>query len=184
MIVQPRGALVVAAAVAFGLAWAPWWDLSWTDALGVQTLAVTGAQGTGGMAQILPVAALGGILATLTLRCVGRRVIAVVLGGLFVSMAALGFDARNPDPARLAATESPQLWRRAPRLPRHSSPWRIWSRESWVWQRRSGSVGNPATGGRNARLPRQGWKIRCHLGKLWMRGMTPHWTDGTENGHE
>lgn len=106
MIVQPRGALVVAAAVAFGLAWAPWWDLSWTDALGVQTLAVTGAQGTGGMAQILPVAALGGILATLTLRCVGRRVIAVVLGGLFVSMAALGFDARNPDPARLAATES------------------------------------------------------------------------------
>lgn len=102
---SPRLAVVLAAAIAFGLAWAPWWELTWVDALGERSLDVTGAQGSGGMAQILPVAALGGILATLTLRCVGRRVIAVVVGILFVSLAALGFDGLQPDAAALAVAD-------------------------------------------------------------------------------
>lgn len=104
MNVSPRLVLVLLAAGGFGLAWATWWDLTWNDALGTQSVGVTGAQGSGGLAQILPVAALGGLLATLTLRCLGRRVIAAVVGVLFVSMGALGFDSRQGNAAALAST--------------------------------------------------------------------------------
>ncbi|MFV0450929.1 MAG: Trp biosynthesis-associated membrane protein [Propioniciclava sp.] len=103
--IGPRPVIVVIAAASFGVAWTTWWNLTWTDALGDQSLGISGAQGSAGLAQILPVAALGGILATLTLRCVGRRVIAAMVAMLQLSMAALGWDARQPDAAALAASE-------------------------------------------------------------------------------
>ncbi|MFV0407233.1 MAG: Trp biosynthesis-associated membrane protein [Propioniciclava sp.] len=105
MTLAPRPLLFLFAAVGFAAAWAPWWQLTWTDALGTQTVDLTGAQGSSGLAQILPAAALGGVLSTLTLRCVGRRIIAAVLAMLCGSMFALGFDAWRPDPSALALTE-------------------------------------------------------------------------------
>ncbi|WP_232547810.1 Trp biosynthesis-associated membrane protein [Propioniciclava soli] len=101
----PRPALALCLVAAFGVALAPWWTLEWQGAVGSGTAAIDGATGTGGLAQVLVVAAAGGLLLTLTLRQAGRRVVGVLLGLLCAGIAAVGIAAFSPDAARLAATQ-------------------------------------------------------------------------------
>ncbi len=92
----PRVTLGIAAVAAFGASLATWWDLAWSDALGGSSAPVAGAAGTGGLAQVLPVAALGGLLLTLTLGPLGRRIVGVCAALIFAGMVAVGVGALAP----------------------------------------------------------------------------------------
>lgn len=84
------GGLLVAAS-------AGWWQASWGDGLaGAGAVDLSGVQGTGGLAGVLPAAVLAALLATLTLRSTGRRVMGVVAALLGAGMLALGLTAPTP----------------------------------------------------------------------------------------
>lgn len=92
---MPRPALVVLAAglVALVLAHQAWWTITAEGA----SVRLTGVESSAGLAQALPVVALGGLLATLTLKAPGRRVVGVLVGAAFLGAAALGLA--HPAPA-------------------------------------------------------------------------------------
>ncbi|MDN5570462.1 MAG: Trp biosynthesis-associated membrane protein [Propionibacteriaceae bacterium] len=104
MRLTPRAALAFCVAAAFGLALAPWWSLSWQGSIGSGAAEVGGAAGTGGLAQVLAVAAAGGLLLTLTLRAPGRRIVGGLLALLFAGMTAVGVAAHGADAGVLAAS--------------------------------------------------------------------------------
>lgn len=103
MRVGPRAALALAVAGGFGSALAPWWTLTWTGPVGGGSADLAGADGTGGVAQVLAVAAAGGLLLTLGLGPLGRRVAGVLTGFLAAGMVALGVGAHGADAAGLVA---------------------------------------------------------------------------------
>lgn len=92
------GALLVAAS-------AGWWQASWNDGLaGAGAATLSGVQGTAGLAAVLPAAALAALLATLTLRRTGRRIMGVVAALLGVGMVVVGLI--PPTPSREVVAQS------------------------------------------------------------------------------
>ncbi|QIK73608.1 Trp biosynthesis-associated membrane protein [Propioniciclava coleopterorum] len=95
---DPRLALAVAALAGLLVgAQAPWWTVTFTGLTGAQgSGTVTGAAGTGGLASVLPSVALAALLATLMLRRLGTRVMAVAAALVGSGMAVLGFSPATP----------------------------------------------------------------------------------------
>jgi len=98
----PRAALAATAVLAWAASAAGWWDVEWSSTTGAGTAVLSGVAATSGLARLLPLAALGGLLLTLTVGPAGRRVVAVLLAVLFGAVALLGVTHPRPDDALVA----------------------------------------------------------------------------------
>jgi len=98
----PRAALAATAVLAWAASAAGWWDVEWSSTTGAGTAVLSGVAATSGLARLLPLAALGGLLLTLTVGPAGRRVVAVLLAVLFGAVALLGGTPPRPADARVA----------------------------------------------------------------------------------
>lgn len=113
---MPRAAAILLAAglLALVLAHQGWWTVSAEGSV----LGLTGVESSAGLARALPLVALGGLLATLTLGPVGRRVMGVLVGAAFAGVVALGLA--HPAPAdadvldRLRSVSLADSWDLAP----------------------------------------------------------------------
>lgn len=94
---RPHVLLLSAGLVALILAHQGWWTVTAEGAV----VSLTGAEASAGLAQALPVVALGGLLATLTLGSLGRRVVGVLVALAFGGVAALGLAHPAPSEAEV-----------------------------------------------------------------------------------
>jgi uncharacterized membrane protein (TIGR02234 family) len=91
------GGLTAAGLLAVIASAQPWWRAVGTGtASGVDSVPFSGADTTGGLSQALAVVVLAGTLLSLVLGRRGRRVLAVLLGGVGLGAALLGLGRRAP----------------------------------------------------------------------------------------
>lgn len=101
MRVHPIVPVAAAGALAWLTAQASWLEVTPTDLTSSVRALVSGADATGGLAQVLPLAVLGGSLLMLTLQCNGRRIVTVLIGLIFVGGVLLGAAPPDPHPSTL-----------------------------------------------------------------------------------
>lgn len=95
-------ALVIGGLLAFVAAAQPWWTATPAGAEGLR-VDFSGAESTGGLAQVLASVVAAGTLLTLVLRSRGRRVLGVALGLVGLGMLVTGVLRTSPTPAAVAA---------------------------------------------------------------------------------
>lgn len=92
----PRPILAATAGLAFLAAQLDWWTVAWAEPVAASA-SLSGAEGTAGLAAVLPAALAAGLLLTTMLDAAGRRTVGVLLAALAAGMAALGLV--HPAPA-------------------------------------------------------------------------------------
>ncbi|MDO5535526.1 MAG: Trp biosynthesis-associated membrane protein [Propionibacteriaceae bacterium] len=98
---DPRALIVLGAALGAGVATGTdWWTVAWTDAGTAGSaggeVGLSGVAGTGGLLLLLPGVALAGVLLTLTLQRLGRRIVGGLVALVGLGMMALGITPGAP----------------------------------------------------------------------------------------